>query len=104
MRCDFLFAADRGKNKGWIAFIEMTSGQKSAKRVIDQLKGGMKIAKDIIPTTHQVEYRFIFVGNMNRAESKRLKMRANYMAFQDSGPTAIQIIANKDQISRHLTE
>ena len=107
-RCDFLFAADRGDNKGWMAFIEMTSGEKNIEKAARQLEGGMKITQDTIamPEGYAPEYRFVLVGKVSKP--RRLKLRPGkkakiHVPFQDSKSRIIRIIENGGRLSEALT-
>ncbi len=82
-RCDYLFVADATDRDGWVAPLELKSGQFHAGEFVRQLQAGATAAEEWVPRSAKVRFRPIAVvgGGMTKDEWNKSRQKRNAVRF-----------------------
>ena len=83
-RCDYLFIADDNEiGEGWVAPIEMSSGEsKKIGKIYEQLQAGAGFLEQVVPHRSSLNFRPVYVGKLTRLRYREL--RKKQIKFHDS--------------------
>ena len=83
LRCDYLFIAEGGAGRGWVAPLELKKGRLHAGEAVRQLRAGARAAERLVPPGEEISLRPIAaVGAMPKAERRRLRNADNRVEFR----------------------
>lgn len=100
-RPDYLFVADTSDGSGWVAPIELTSGTKTARKAVRQLRAGIKIMeKKKLFAGKKFAFRPVFAAReMRRAELNALREPRYRIKFGSRSPEIVRFIRCGDSLS-----
>lgn len=84
-RCDYLFVADRGGGRGWIAPMEFKSGRMRVSRVAEQLQAGAGVAERLVPRGNSISFLPVAVvyEPVNKKQRRDLKEKRNRVRYRE---------------------
>jgi len=72
-RCDYLFVANESASRSWLVPLELKKSRADAKEVVKQLKAGADIAKKLVPSNIEINFRPIVAHRgIRKAEREEL--------------------------------
>ena len=101
VRPDYLFVADRENGAGWIALMELTSGEKTAARAVKQIRAGAKMLdrKKVFSRLNFTFRPILAAKDMRKAERDALREERHRIALRPHKREPVRFIECGDPLS-----
>ena len=101
VRPDYLFVADRANGAGWIALMELTSGEKTAAKAVRQIRAGAKMLdKKRVFSRLNFTFRPVLAAkDMRKAERDALREERHRIALRPHKGEPVRFIECGDPLS-----
>ena len=83
--CDYRFVGGNDPNHGtWVVPVELTTGRKRASEFLAQLRGGVAIADELLPTGSRIRFQPVAAhdGGLHRDEITNLRKSSSRISFR----------------------